>query len=124
MTAGSPAVTGRRLSVWAYMQGGGRSSDGSLQTFSSSCNSFLNETGCQVTNKKASSWEVKKKVRRILQDCPGRNGLRCVACMLASSDSVTCYLIKPHASPRKQALLFASFTHEEIKAQSGGETCP
>lgn len=52
------------------------------------------------------------------------NGLRCVACMKASSDSFTYYLVKPHASPVKQALFLALFTDEEIKTQSGQETCP
>lgn len=48
----------------------------------------------------------------------------CVACLLASSDPLTSYLIKPCASLTKEALLFTSFTDEEIKAQSGQETCP
>lgn len=44
----------------------------------------------------------RRKYDRVLQESPRMNGLRCVACMLDSSDSVTCYLIRPHTSPMKQ----------------------
>lgn len=115
---------GRKVECVHFQYGGGRNGGGSFPAFSSSCISFLSEIGSQVVSRE---WACRKQRRQSPWRVEEWMDQHCVACVLAGSDSCEhVYLLSNKVSRQTYALgpIFASFTDEELKAQSSQETCP